>query len=446
MKKANCWEVMDCGREGGGRNVAERGVCPAARPGAHSGVNGGQDGGRICWAVAGTLCGGEVQADVAQKRATCLECEVFADVRRDEGALFHLAPPHPAHRPLIDQFSAIMSIIDSLNAVVYVADLETHELLFVNAYTEQLFGPDIMGRPCWSGLQSEQTGPCAFCTNHRLVVDGRPAPPVVWEFQNTVTRRWFLCIDKAIPWWDGRLVRMEVAIDITDRKAADEFRDQYVGLVSHDLRNPLNGILLHAQVLRRSLQARGTADETESIETVISSAKRMNAMIDDLLETTRLESGKIELRTLSVDLREWAANALGLVSTGDRGRVELVRSTAPLVVLADASRLDRVLENLLSNALKYSAEGPVTVTARREGDEAIVSVKDEGRGIAAEDLPRVFDRFYRARTAGQVHGLGLGLYTARLIVEAHGGRVWVESEVGRGSTFHFAIPLAKQRG
>ncbi|HSQ67809.1 MAG TPA: HAMP domain-containing sensor histidine kinase [Polyangiaceae bacterium] len=446
LEMANCWEVMGCGRQEGGPKAAELGVCPAAKLGPYSGVNGGKNGGRVCWAVAGTFCGGEVQGTFASKATTCMECKVFALVRREQGASFGLLPPAQTnHRALIEQFASITSIIDSINAVVYVADLHTHELLFVSQYTEKVFGEGMVGKPCWKALQANQAGPCAFCTNHRLVVDGLPGPPVVWEFQNTVTRRWFLCIDKAIPWWDGRLVRMEVAIDITDRKAADQFRDQYVGLISHDLRNPLNAVMIQAQVARRSLLAKGLTAESEAMDQVIASAKRMDVLIGDLLETTRLESGRLELRKLSVDLREWVARGVELVPMAKRDRIEVRSDSEPVMVSADAGRLDRVLENLLSNALKYSGEKAVTVAVRRHEGEAVVSVSDKGVGIAAADLPKLFERFYRAGTAGKVQGLGLGLYNARLIVEAHGGRIWADSEIGRGSEFHFALPLAAGR-
>jgi PAS domain S-box-containing protein len=104
---------------------------------------------------------------------------------------------------------------------VYVADVTTYELLFMNHYGRTIWG-EAAGRTCWQTLQSGQGGPCAFCTNARLILpNGEPAPPVVWEFQNTVTKHWYECRDQAIRWSDGRLVRMEIATDITDRKHAD---------------------------------------------------------------------------------------------------------------------------------------------------------------------------------------------------------------------------------
>jgi len=442
MKIENCWEVMGCGRNPGGSMVGPLGVCPAAQPGSHSGVNGGENGGRICWAVAGTFCNGEVIGECIAKGENCTECEFFHRVRRQAGASFELlAPSQAKDLAWIEQFVSVMSIIESLNAAVYVTDLDTCELLFVNPYTEKLFGKDLVGKQCFRVFQVDQTSPCAHCTNVRLLVDGQPGPAVMREVQNPRTHRWFRCTDQAIPWWDGRFVLMVIAIDITERKAAEEFRDQYVGLISHDLRNPLTSVTFRAQLLRKSLAARGFTDECEALDSLITSANRMAVLLSDLLETTKLESGRIELHELTVDLGEWAAGAARLAPAAKRDRIEVRIEPEPIRVLADANRLDRVLENLLSNALKFSGEQPVSVVVRRREGEALITVSDKGVGVAADELPKLFERFYRAESAGQVKGTGLGLYNARLIVEAHRGRIWAESEIGRGTEVHVALPL-----
>jgi two-component system phosphate regulon sensor histidine kinase PhoR len=443
MAKGNCWEIMGCERQPGGRLASEAGECPAATGATCAVGNGGEHGGRICWAVAGTFCGGEVQGSFAAKSASCTACEVFKRVQEEEGTAFVLhLPVQTEHTRMVEQFVSIMSILDAINGIVYVADFDTHELLFVNPYAKSLFGGDLVGKRCYAALQTGQTGPCSFCTNDRLVVNGQPAPPVVWEFQNTVTQKWFSCIDKAIRWWDGRLVRMEVAIDITERKEAERFRDEYVAIISHDLRNPLNGLVLQAQVARRSLQKKGLDAEAKTLDALLATAGRMNTLISDLIETTRLEAGHIELSKRSLDLGDWAAQTARRTGTAEgQGRVVVRVDGGPVKVLADRSRLDRLLDNLLSNALKYSGDATVTIAVRRAGAEGVVSVIDRGIGLPQEDLPRLFQRFSRASNHGHVNGTGLGLYSARLIVEAHGGRIWAESEVGRGSRFHFALPL-----
>lgn len=121
------------------------------------------------------------------------------------------------------QYKAVATILDSLDALVYVSDLQTHELLFVNSYGKAIWGEDVVGKPCWQVLQAGIQGSCAFCTNAQLVDEaGQPNGVYVWEFQNTINGHWYQCRDQAIRWVDGRLVRMEIATDITDRKRMEE--------------------------------------------------------------------------------------------------------------------------------------------------------------------------------------------------------------------------------
>jgi PAS domain-containing protein len=119
---------------------------------------------------------------------------------------------------VIDEFLAIM---DGVEGRVYVADMQTYKILRVNKYTEKHYGKNLVGKKCYEVFQEGQERPCSFCTNDRLIVEGRPGPPVVWDFQDAKTRLWYHCIDRAIRWPDGRFVRMEIAIDITERKKAE---------------------------------------------------------------------------------------------------------------------------------------------------------------------------------------------------------------------------------
>ncbi len=340
------------------------------------------------------------------------------------------------------QFTMLSSIFDSLSVAVYVADFATHEMLFVNAFTESVFGKNWRGRRCYEYVQTGQTSPCAFCTNHLLVRDGQAQPPHIWEFQNTIDHHWYLCIDRAIPWVDGHLVRMESAVDITDRKAAERFREQYVGLVSHDLKNPLNAIVLSAKLLERSLKAKKLEAELEDVTRVQRAAKRIDVMIRDLLESVRLESAGKEKSHDRVDLAALVTTILDAMVESERGRVKFHAAEPRSVVLGDRAQLEPVLDNLITNALKHSPpDARVDVEIVRAGDRVTVSVIDRGAGIAAEHQPHIFDRFYRV-PGTSVEGLGLGLYITRLIVERHGGLVGVESTPGQGSRFYVTLPIA----
>ncbi len=232
--------------------------------------------------------------------------------------------------------------------------------------------------------------------------------------------------------------------DVTERKEAERMREEYLSLISHDLRAPLAVIMGQADWLRRLLAQRGLEREAGSAESILRGARRMNAMIQDLVESARLESGRMEMRKEPTDLLALVsevAERVGSLEERKRLQVEVSEWVPP--VSADPERIERVLVNLITNALKYSTPGtPVIIRVGRLEGEAVVSVTDQGPGIAPEDLRHLFERFFRAETAKPAQGLGLGLYITRLIVEAHGGRIWAESQVGKGSTFSFSLPLA----
>ncbi|TAK30614.1 MAG: PAS domain-containing sensor histidine kinase [Chloroflexota bacterium] len=233
-------------------------------------------------------------------------------------------------------------------------------------------------------------------------------------------------------------------LDVTERRKAEQFREEYVSLISHDLRQPLTAITGLAELLQRTLTHRGLEREAKSADVLLKSARRMNGMIQDLVESVRLESGRLELQKKPTDLAQLVSEIVERVgSQAERARiqVEVVGTVPPALV--DPERIERAVSNLVTNALKYSSpDSPVLVRLERRGGEAEVTVTDRGVGIPPDDLPYLFERFYRARTGQKSEGLGLGLYITRMLVEAHCGRIWVESEPGRGSSFHFTVPLA----
>ncbi|HEX6748839.1 MAG TPA: HAMP domain-containing sensor histidine kinase [Longimicrobium sp.] len=231
--------------------------------------------------------------------------------------------------------------------------------------------------------------------------------------------------------------------------AATETRwpEQALATVVHDLRSPLSGITLAAESLLRVVPAdEERVPERRLLGAITSAAERMRHLLNDLLDTARMDGGALPIapRPVAVGaMLDDAAEAQRLQAEA-RG-ITLSVSPAPACeVMADERRVAQVLQNLVGNALAYTpAGGEVTLSAELRGDEVRVSVRDTGRGIAAADLPRVFDRFWRAADA-RGKGAGLGLAIARGIVEAHGGAIHAESTVGRGTTIVFTLPLAAE--
>lgn len=242
---------------------------------------------------------------------------------------------------------------------------------------------------------------------------------------------------------------MVVSRDITELRRLEQMREEYLLSISHDLRQPLTIIQGHAQMMLHFLsQHEASLRLRSSVGAVLNSAKRMGVMIDDLVDASQLETGRMAIMPVPVDLRAILTETLARMATYlDTSRVVLQAADGLPCVLADRPKIGQVLRVLLTNALQFSPRTkPVTVSFQVDGRWMITSVIDQGVGIAADQLPHLFQRYYRTTWAVEKRreGLGLGLYIAKGLVEVHGGRIWVESEEGKGSTFSFSLPLAQE--
>jgi signal transduction histidine kinase len=225
---------------------------------------------------------------------------------------------------------------------------------------------------------------------------------------------------------------------------ASRAREEMLGIVAHDLRNPLNVVMMSTHLIRET-ELSGVQRE-QLIGTMLRSAKRMSRLIDDLLEIVRQESGHMKLDVKDVSVSSLLAQTAEMfLPTALEKRILLsVEETQPdLAVRGDAERIIQVLSNIVGNALKFvPSDGSVVIKSERRGSDCVIAVTDTGPGIAREDLDRLFEKFWQRRRIDN-RGVGLGLSIARGIVEAHGGRIWAESRPGCGSTFYFALPATR---
>ena len=230
--------------------------------------------------------------------------------------------------------------------------------------------------------------------------------------------------------------------DVTDLRRLEQQREEYLALISHDLRDPLSVVIASAFMLKDSLGKKGLAREVDLVERAERNVTRMITMLDELTESTTLESKGVELHAVPSDLREIVASSVDRLDDARALRISVeADDPSPHIVLADVS-LERVVANLLTNALKYSTpDAPVLVRLANKKNVVELEVVDHGIGIAPEHAKRLFDRYFRTRPGkARAQGLGLGLYIARLIVTAHSGTIDVSSEVGKGSTFRLSLP------
>jgi two-component system, OmpR family, phosphate regulon sensor histidine kinase PhoR len=245
----------------------------------------------------------------------------------------------------------------------------------------------------------------------------------------------------------GRLGAVVVLHEITDLRRIEQVRKDFVANVSHELRTPLTAIQGFAETLLGGA-LEDPKNNRRFVEIIRSHASRLGSLTDDLLKLSRIEAGKLEPEVRPMKIEELLESGVeaAQISAAAKQIALFLNSPAKLpAVRGDASLLREVLQNLLDNAVQYTQEGGrIEVSAAADNGSIVITVSDTGIGIPQTDQSRIFERFYRvdAARSREVGGTGLGLSIAKHIVESHGGRIWVESEVGQGSRFHFSIPVA----
>ena len=241
---------------------------------------------------------------------------------------------------------------------------------------------------------------------------------------------------------DGFVVA--IVRDISRLKEVERLKSDFVSMVSHELRTPLSVIKGYAATLLNPTLQLNAERQLRFLRGINDAADRLTRLIDNLLSVSRLESGRFRLNPQHFDLGEIIRRVVaGYQAQSTRHEIVTDLGDGSLWIRADRDQLELVLANLVGNAFKYSPNGGrITVQARRQPDGVLLHVSDEGLGISAEQVPHIFEKFFRGDAAkeGRVAGTGLGLYICKSLVEAHGGQIWVESTPGRGSTFSLLIP------
>lgn len=342
------------------------------------------------------------------------------------------------------QFAQFRTIFDAMTAIVYVADMDSYELLYMNRFGADLFGEDWQGKACYTVLQGDQSGPCEFCTNRLLVKDGMPLPAVTTEKQNILNGRWYQWTDRAIEWTDGRLVRLQIAVDITELKEMERIKDEMISGVSHEMRTPLTAMLGFTEFLLENEVE--TDSRREILETIHKETERLNDLIGNFLDMQRLKDDTLVISKETLAVADIVNHGARLFSINkDRHPITVDCPPGLPALKGDSEKLQQVMINLLSNACKYSPAGSkVTIGAKAADGEVIISVQDEGIGVPLEMREKVFERFFRIDNSDRrmVGGTGLGLALVKDIVTAHGGRVWIEANFPSGSRVLFSLPTA----
>jgi PAS domain S-box-containing protein len=249
---------------------------------------------------------------------------------------------------------------------------------------------------------------------------------------------------------EGSLVNVFASVrDITRFREAEELKSTFISVISHELKTPVALIKGYVSTLRREDARWDPAIVKDSLAVIEEEADRLTELIENLLDASRLQAGGVSMNLADVALDRLAnriAKRFRTQTTSHTLTVDFPQGYP--VILADEDRLAQVISNLVSNAIKYSPNGgEIRIQGQARPEQVVVCVSDQGAGIDPGDIPHVFDRFYRSSSASRTtKGTGLGLYLARAVVEAHGGRIWVDSKPGQGARICFSLPREAKRG
>lgn len=229
----------------------------------------------------------------------------------------------------------------------------------------------------------------------------------------------------------------------------DQLKTEFVSIASHQMRSPLTAITGYSSLIMEGSFGPISGKVREAVGKIFRSGKQMSVAVDDFLNVTRIEQGRMKYNFQTFDLTPFVVTMIEDMKLAAQEKhldLQCKVEQKSLIVNADQGKLKQVLTNLIDNAIKYTQKGMITVTLRKEDDKAIVSVADSGIGIPESDLADLFTKFSRASNANSanVQGTGLGLYIAMQLISAHKGRIWVDTKEGKGSTFSFELPLAKE--
>jgi len=350
----------------------------------------------------------------------------------------------------VEQRSHLADVIGNTSDGIFVVSPD-RRILSWNPAMERITGfarVEVVGQPCDEilRLRLEQVDPASAPIGSLVLESSETQDALV--IRKDRSERWIRYTSNSMPARDGGAKAfVVVARDVTAELEAEQMKGDFVATVSHELRTPLTPLKGFLMSLEQGLVEDSLESRREYYRIMLRQTERLERLINDLLDVSRIDSGKLTMEPLVIQLGEFLAEQVREAEQQPGARpMEFAAPHEPVCVQADPFRVGQVVSNLLSNAFKYSpSDTPIEVRLEVSDDRAIVSVKSAGEGISFVDQERVFERFYRAETGltRKTGGVGLGLYISKRLVEAMGGTIALESRPGQGCTFSFTLPLTR---
>jgi PAS domain S-box-containing protein len=243
---------------------------------------------------------------------------------------------------------------------------------------------------------------------------------------------------------NGKIIAAaSIITDITQQKIAEKRKDDFINMASHELKTPVTSMNLYVASLLSNIKNTNNPKALKTINSIKNQTKKLEDLIDDLLDVTRLNTGKLTFNLEKFNIDDVIEETIDSIKDTTRQKL-IFESKSKATVNADKFRISQVITNFLTNAIKYSRqEGNIVVSSKKSKGQLVVSVQDSGIGIQKDELTKIFDRLYQVDGAAEktYPGLGMGLYISREIIIRHKGKIWAESTLGKGSTFYFSLPL-----
>jgi signal transduction histidine kinase len=350
-----------------------------------------------------------------------------------------------------DRYRAIVEAFDGL---IYICS-QDYRIKFMNGQFIERTGHDATGELCYKALH-DLDSICPWCVNERVF----KGETVRWEIQSPKDNHWYYIVNTPIYHTNGTLSKQAMIIDITEIKKTEEelkriseelarsnaeLKD-FAYIASHDLKKPLQSIESFANLLARRYKGKLDAKADEFISYIVEGVQRLQILIKDLLEYSQIETKakNIKPTDCSFIVEEAMSN---LKTAMDESNAVVTYNKLP-TIMSDPQQIISLFQNLIDNAIKFrSNKAPrVRISADRKGNEWIFSIRDNGIGIDPENFEKIFVMFQRLHGSADFPGTGIGLSICKKIIERHGGRIWVESEPGKGATFFFVIPSIGNAG